>query len=29
MYTLDFTVNDWHEGLVANLDNPKIYGIRA
>lgn len=27
MYTLDFTVSDWHEGLVANLDNPKIYGI--
>lgn len=27
MYTLDFTVNDWHEGLVANLDNPKIYGV--
>lgn len=27
MYTLDFTVSDWHEGLVANLDNPKIYGV--
>ncbi len=27
MYTLEFTVEDWHEGIKAKEGNPKIYGI--
>lgn len=29
MYTLEFTVEDWHEGIKAKEGNPKIYGINC